>query len=242
MKENIDYNLIVDEILENKTYYSEYQPIVEIVSGDITAYEGLARFWHDDTVIPPNVLFDSLHDDLERLGALETAVKAFQLKHCPPDYPLFINYDPHSAVYDWAKMEATLSKRVKDNPIIFELIEDAHTIPRESQEKLFKYLDEQGFPIALDDFGKPESFFSFEIISLCDYVKIDLAWVNLSFQYQNYFDYMKAFIEFAHSLGKEVIMEGIENEQHLDLAKRLNADYVQGYLYRQKFIVVDAAI
>ena len=44
---------------------------------------------------------------------------------------------------------------------------------------------------------------------------------------------VRMIIELAHSLGKRVVVEGIETEGQADTIRELGADYAQGYYFSQ---------
>ena len=46
---------------------------------------------------------------------------------------------------------------------------------------------------------------------------------------------VEALINYAHSAGKKVILEGVETLDDLHFAKQLNVDLVQGFYYRELF-------
>ncbi|WP_294885569.1 MULTISPECIES: EAL domain-containing protein [unclassified Sulfurimonas] len=48
---------------------------------------------------------------------------------------------------------------------------------------------------------------------------------------------VRGICNYAHKLGKEVILEGIETEDDLYLAKECRVDFVQGFLFKEQFIL-----
>ena len=40
---------------------------------------------------------------------------------------------------------------------------------------------------------------------------------------------LKSMVEMSHSLGKKVIVEGVENKAALKIVKDMGVEYVQGY-------------
>ena len=44
---------------------------------------------------------------------------------------------------------------------------------------------------------------------------------------------LKSVVELSHTLGLKVVAEGVETKEQLDVLKKINCDFVQGYyLYR----------
>ena len=62
-------------------------------------------------------------------------------------------------------------------------------------------------------------------------IKIDQSFVrNLSTSLQDK-EIVQSIINLAHSLGKEVIAEGVENSSCLTILKEMNCEKIQGYFY-----------
>ena len=61
-------------------------------------------------------------------------------------------------------------------------------------------------------------------------VKIDRSFIGPEINNTNY-DIIKAIINLAHSLGLDVVAEGIETEAQLDILRGLGCEYGQGYFF-----------
>lgn len=227
---------ICDRLLEEKSYHVVYQPIVDANTRDPFAFEALARFRFQDTNLPPDVVFEALHQHPADLRKLENVVTRMQLLFAPEGRPLFVNYDPHAAVDNLQSLGEILDIESQAQRIVFELIEDMHELSESNRESLIGFLKDRDVQIAIDDFGKEKSFFSFDMIGQSDFVKIDLHWFHKSKQSQPYRDLLIAFLRFVHDQGKLTIIEGIESEDDLDLARKLDTNYVQGFLFQDQFI------
>lgn len=223
-------------IVRDKSYHTVYQPLIKIRDSKIFGYEALARFRYEDSLIPPNIVFEALHSMQDELGHLETAVTRLQLRHAPPGAMIFINYDPHSAVHDPTSLQGCLSEYTGNDGIVFELIEDIHELPPESLDELLLFLNRNGCSIAVDDFGKKSSFFSFRLLEFADFVKIDLEWLFLAKTKENYRKFLFSFVKFMKSLEKTVVLEGVESREDLAFAEGLGVDLVQGFLFKEMFI------
>jgi EAL domain-containing protein (putative c-di-GMP-specific phosphodiesterase class I) len=89
----------------------------------------------------------------------------------------------------------------------------------------------QGVGLHLDDFGTGYSSLSALTQFPVQALKIDRAFVNHGDDDDGMNDaIVRSTIALAHSLGLEVIAEGIETEAQLDNLKRLNCECGQGYL------------
>lgn len=96
-----------------------------------------------------------------------------------------------------------------------------------ASERLTKELN---LKVCIDDFGSGLSNYQRICQAWYDVIKIDLNLVNgisSSFRLQRY---LGSFIQTAHSLGKTVVAEGVENRADLAAVVRLGVDAVQGFL------------
>ena len=100
--------------------------------------------------------------------------------------------------------------------------------------KVLQVLDQivqLGCKIALDDFGTGYSSMARLRNMPIDIVKIDQSFVrNISSSTQDK-AIVKSIIKLAHSLGKEVIAEGVEDLACLNILKEMNCEKIQGYYY-----------
>jgi len=100
--------------------------------------------------------------------------------------------------------------------------------------KVLQVLDQiiqLGFKLALDDFGTGYSSMARLRNMPINIVKIDQSFVrNISSSAQDK-AIVKSIIKLAHSLGKEVIAEGVEDLACLSILKEMNCEKIQGYYY-----------
>src|SRR5205085_1452138 len=87
-----------------------------------------------------------------------------------------------------------------------------------------------GWRIALDDVGADDMSLAFMPLLRPDIVKLDLSLVQQR-PGPAVAGIMNAVNAYAERTGALVLAEGIENEQHLDIAKALGARLGQGYLF-----------
>ena len=98
-------------------------------------------------------------------------------------------------------------------------------------KKLWSSLKEEGITLILDDYGTGYSN-AYRLSDLTPhYIKIDrvLTQKALSSNYER--SILIYIIEMAHSLKLNVCIEGVETEEELQEIKKLNPDYIQGYLF-----------
>jgi diguanylate cyclase (GGDEF)-like protein len=92
-------------------------------------------------------------------------------------------------------------------------------------------LKEAGLKIAIDDVGFGNSCLESLIMLEPDVIKIDKRCVTGIDDDPTRIRYLKRYLDFARTLGAEVIAEGIENQQELDVVRDLGIEYGQGFLW-----------
>lgn len=142
-----------------------------------------------------------------------------------PDFPLFVR------------------KMTQGNQpgLTLELTETAMmTDPRRAMEAL-RELEEAGIPIAIDDFGSGYSSLSYIKRLPAREIKIDKALITDITRHSDDQLIVKATIDMAHSLGYQVVAEGVEDQATLNWLTSLNCDAIQGFFLSHPMALEDLA-
>lgn len=94
-------------------------------------------------------------------------------------------------------------------------------------------LKNEGFQLALDDFGTASSNFSRIFDLEVDYIKIDGSFIKNITKDNKSYKIAKTINDFAQSIGAKVISEYVHSEGTLATVRDLGIDYSQGYLIGQ---------
>ena len=104
----------------------------------------------------------------------------------------------------------------------------------ESAEKTERNITElkgMGVNIAIDDFGTGYSSLSYLNSFPSDVLKIDKSFIDKMNESSTSEKYVEAIISLAHVMDLEVVAEGVEEEEQLETLRRINCDYIQGYIW-----------
>ncbi len=83
--------------------------------------------------------------------------------------------------------------------------------------------------ISIDDFGLGYSSLSYLKRLPADVIKVDKSFVKGLGAGAEDTAIVRMIIELAHTLGLEVIAEGVETEEQVALLKGMGCDFAQGY-------------
>ncbi|MFR5524093.1 MAG: EAL domain-containing protein, partial [[Clostridium] innocuum] len=125
--------------------------------------------------------------------------------------------------------------------IVFELTESAFTDCANDLQVFMKNIHEAGFQIAIDDFGTGYAGIGMLSQVDADILKLDKGMLNGINTDRRQMTIFWKIIEMAHSIGMQVICEGIETmEQFVDL-KMLRCDIGQGFLVSRAIAATEFA-
>ena len=221
-------------ILARGQVHSVFQPIVDLDSEAVVAYEALAR-GPAGHLQRPDQLFAAAAaagrladlDDLCQRAALHGAITTGI--YAP--LTLFINVEP--AVVDPARLEGLLS--IADNcpgelKLMLEITERALSVRPAELLATVGRLRAAGWRVALDDVGANDLSLAFMPLLRPDLIKLDMALVQRR-PSRKVAEIMTAVNAYAERTGSVILAEGIEDVDHLAAARALGATLGQGWWF-----------
>ena len=97
--------------------------------------------------------------------------------------------------------------------------------------QIISTLTENGFRLSLDDFGTGYSSIAHLQNHPISIVKIDKSLMPNKETYIKDIALVEGLVAMATILGLDIIAEGVESQQHVELCKRLKIKRVQGFFY-----------
>ena len=212
----------------------EYQPIMPLRGTEPLGFEALARFWdRNGSALPPDSVFDQLHDTPELLARLEYELSWHQIAHAPTQGLLFINLDPHAVSVE--TQHPLLDLLAQRERLVVELIENTDIQDAHASQLLQAQLHLEGVATALDDIGSPAALLSLDLLPHIDYLKFDRIWLQ-RLDSQPYAELFRTLLAYARISGKQTVLEGVETPAQLARLQAFELDYVQGFLFRDRFV------
>ncbi len=223
------------EIIAQRQLSALFQPIVQMHSGDIIAYEGLIRGPSDSPLHAPMNLFkvaraNGLTVQVEHL-CRKVVLERFAELQLPGK--LFLNVSPECLLDRDARHGETLGyiHQIGINPdrVIIELTENQPTYDYELMREAVLHYRNMGFQIAIDDLG--EGFSSLRLWSELrpEYVKIDMHFIQGINNDPVKLQFVRSIQEIADKSDTLVIAEGIETQAELLVLRDLGVAFAQGY-------------
>lgn len=115
--------------------------------------------------------------------------------------------------------------------IEFEVLETTFNDATEDIAATINSLREYGFSISVDDFGSGYSSLN-QIANIpADIIKIDRGFITNSLQTSKGRSVIKSLISLLQDVEYDIVFEGIETQEQLDIIHGYGCDIVQGYFY-----------
>lgn len=217
----------------------EYQPFICTKTGEALCHEALARFIDaDGGALPPDQVFEALHDNPLLLLHAELEMKRLQLAEAPPHGLLFVNLDPDSyaagAAADGGNRFLPLLAEQRSR-LVVEVIENLHLQDVALSTRMIEALAQAKIRIAIDDLSSSRGLVCYASLINASFVKFDRDWLSGELNPRQRTILTWALAQ-AADLGLTTVLEGVETAEHLSLARQMGFDLVQGFLYAKRFI------
>ena len=215
-----------------------YQPRVELRSGKIVGVEGLVRWRHPERGLLAPHEFIPLAEEtglIVPMGYWVIArachdLKALQRRGLNLHVAVNMSFSQFldSRLVD--TVERLVNKTGIDPTMLeFELTETAIMENLDQVQKAMAGMNSLGVRFSLDDFGTGFSSFVHLHRLPIKLLKLDRSFVDGIIYRPADRKLVAAMIDMGHSLGLEVVAEGVELRAHMEQLRRLGCDQIQGF-------------
>lgn len=244
-RRNVDDAIFADEIgieygvLGDYRLRSAYQPIFAARGGFLVprAVEALVEPYRFGEAVTPSTFFEALPVD-DRLY-VETMCRVLHLRNFhnigAPGLDLFFNYNPQindhpgRALAELRLMAMHLGELGIDPAMLVCEITEQAAPDDEVLARLVREMRRNGIRIAVDDFGAGHSTAARVTMVEPDIVKIDGAWFGQLCRHAAAEQLFRPLVAALHARNVKVLVEGIENADHLRIALEGGVDLLQGF-------------
>jgi diguanylate cyclase (GGDEF)-like protein/PAS domain S-box-containing protein len=223
----------LDRILASGDLRAVYQPIVELTSGDVVAYEALARGPEGSPLHRADRLF-AVAVAADRLIELDWACRAVAVRGALEaglgrTASLFLNCEPTAIDAPCPPQHAgAWTRATRELDLVLEITERALT---DRPAQLWRVVREHraaGRGIALDDLGADVRSLALLPLVEPDVIKLDLRLVQDRASTEQA-AIVSAVAAERERTGAAILAEGIETDAHLAIARTLGATLGQGW-------------
>jgi diguanylate cyclase (GGDEF)-like protein len=217
-----------------------YQPEFDLRSHRLTRFEALARWTHPVLgKIPPGKFIPVAEDSgqIIALGAFvlrQACIEAVRWQAVAP-YPVDVAVNVSSLQFARASFVEEVAQVLKETGLApgllqIELTESIMLTGAERAAATMTRLRSLGISLAIDDFGTGYSCLSYLPRLPFDTLKIDRSFVHELTTRPGAKDIVSFLIALAHGLHMQVVVEGVETIEQLEIIQILNGNEVQGFL------------
>jgi diguanylate cyclase (GGDEF)-like protein len=215
------------------------QPIVELKSGDVVAYEVLVRIRDGETIIPAGE-FIEVAEELGMAKELDREVFRKGLAHYAkmaathPNARFFFNLFPRSfSDIEWVRgiPDMVRAAGVPCENIVLEITEREALPNLTAVRAVIEELRESRIAVALDDFGSGFSSFLYLKYLEIDYVKIEGSFVRQIVADERDRIMVTHINNMAHEFGLKTVAEFVEDELTAKMLAEIGVDFAQGYYF-----------
>ncbi|MEM9452522.1 MAG: GGDEF domain-containing phosphodiesterase, partial [Cyanobacteria bacterium P01_E01_bin.6] len=237
--EQLDLETRLCEALEHDEFLNHYQPIYDLASRQLVAFESLVRWQPPGTELAyPNLFIPHMETtgSIVSLGTKVLDLACAQMQQWAQlgyqHFSISINLSARQIAHDSLldDIQACLDKyEIIPEQLKFEVTESVLMEHIYLASNVIDRLHNLGMTVSIDDFGTGYSSLSYLQKLPFDGLKIDRSFIqNINKDGENT-EILDAVINLAHSLNMTVTAEGIENLEQLNILKELGCDYGQGY-------------
>jgi EAL domain-containing protein (putative c-di-GMP-specific phosphodiesterase class I)/CHASE2 domain-containing sensor protein len=228
----------LDYAIDNRELWVAYQPKLDCRSGRVIGAEALVRWTHPEKgQLPPDQFIGAAEQGgrIERLTyfVLDDALAAAATANRRGDrFTIAVNLSVLLLNSDELvpTVEALLKKHdVAPELLTLEVTETSTLGSAANQIANLQRLSDMGVELSIDDYGTGFSTLEYLRRIPASEIKIDRSFVSMLNNSQSDRIMVNSTIQLAHSLGRKVVAEGVENEEIFQELKRMRCDIVQGY-------------
>ena len=228
----------LDSAIDRGEVWVAYQPKLDIAARRIVGAEALARWTHPEKGPIAASEFVAAAEQHDRIGkltdfVLEKAIAAAaSINKRGQDFDIAVNLSARLLTDKGftLRVSALLARHgLKPEHLTLELTETAALAGSGESLEMIARLREIGVRISIDDYGTGLSTLEYLKKIPASEIKIDQSFVKGMVDNRSDRLMVQSTIGLAHSLGRKVVAEGVEERAILDLLVEMGCDVAQGF-------------
>ncbi len=235
--------------LEDEEFEILYQPQISFTDGRMLGMESLLR-WNSSEfgLVGPNTFIPLAEETglivpIGEWALLQSCKEVAALqRRLGVECSVAVNISPRQ--FQQKDFPATVehalnTSGLKPEQLELEITENLLMVDSEESLEIMQRVRKLGVRFAIDDFGTGFSNMGYITRFAVDRLKIDRSFISRCDVDENSRAVTAAIIALAHSLQIEVIAEGVESEEHVQMLRQMSCDQAQGYFYSRPLKLVD---
>lgn len=240
--------------IERDELFVVYQPILELSTGRLSGFEALVRWNHPKQGLISPAVFIPVAEETGLIVQIGNWVlceacrqmREWQTTH-PESFPIQMSVNLSGKQF----MQPSLIEQIKSALKITELdpkymkLEITETVVMENVEAtiaVLKQIRALGIELSVDDFGTGYSSLSYLHRFPVSMLKVDRSFVSQMTNNNENKEIVRTIVTLAHTLGMEIVAEGVETKEQLSTLLALKCKYGQGYLFSKPIEPVAATV
>jgi EAL domain-containing protein (putative c-di-GMP-specific phosphodiesterase class I) len=228
--------------IEREEFCVHYQPIISLETEAIVGFEALARWNHPERgLVPPDEFIPIAEETgfIAEIGALVLRQACEQMRK----WQLALGREALTMSVNLSGKQLTQTNLIQQvqntlaetglNPTCLRL-EITESVVMENAElatNTLIQLRKLGVQLSIDDFGTGYSSLSYLHRFPVNTLKIDRSFIGRMAKGDENSEIVRTICTLANNLGMEVVAEGVETHEQLELLRSLKCEYGQGYLF-----------
>ena len=237
--------------LKNEEFVLHYQPIIELLAGEIIGVEALIRWRRSpQQLVYPGEFIDVAEDTglILSIGmwVLREACRQMHQWHqqFPRSKPLTISVNISPRQFAQPNLveqvhEIIIGTGIDPATLRLEVTENVAMGDVERSIKILSQLRSLGIRFSIDDFGTGYSSLSYLHRFPLDVLKIDRSFVAHMNDDHERLQIVQTIMTLARNLGIEVVAEGTENEEQVERLRAMGCNFVQGFFFSHALTAED---
>jgi diguanylate cyclase (GGDEF)-like protein len=228
--------------IERKEFCVHYQPIVSLETEALVGFEALARWNHPERGLVPPDEFIPLAEEtglITEIGAWVLHEACMQLRQWQQvartrSLTMSVNLSGKELTQtDLIQQVKNTLEQTELNPncLRLEITESVVMENAELATNTLLQLRKLGVQLSIDDFGTGYSSLSYLHRFPVNTLKIDRSFIGRMANGDENSEIVRTICTLANNLGMEVVAEGVETREQLELLRSLKCEYGQGYLF-----------
>ena len=216
----------IRRVLEERAVWMAYQPVVDLRTRKVFAYEALVRSKAPEFATPPDLFNAAVEHACT--GELGRMLREMSLEGCP-NFPLFLNIHPAELNERWI-VQPNDPIFQHDRDVYLEITEGVPLSHFHLCQTILTEVRGRGVYLVVDDLGAGYSNLKYIADLQPRVVKLDrglIAGLNTT---SRLFKLVSAIVVLCNELDAVVVAEGIETVEELEAVIESGARFGQGYL------------